>query len=153
MRKGIFSVEINVRAEAIKLFNETWDLIDLKERNESEKALMLLKTHTSRYLWGLVGEPVNFSRGDWQISRCYALLNMGEAALMYGESSLKPALENNFGAMDKTFGYEAVARAHALLGNKEDAAAYKKKGLEAAATIEKEGDRKYAEGELNSIEI
>ena len=146
-------MEIAVKAEAVKLFNETWDLIDLKERNDSEKALMLLKTHTSRYLWGLIGEPVNFARGDWQISRCYALLNMGEAALLYGESSLKLALENGCGALDIAFGHEAVARAQALLGNKDEAAAHKAKGLEAAAKLEKEGDRKYAEGELNNFAI
>ena len=144
-------MEITVKSEAIKLFNETWDLIDLKERNDDEKTQMLQKAHTSRYLWGLVGKPVNLARGDWQISRCYALLNMGDAALLYGESSLKTALENESTALDVTFGYEAVARAHALLGNKEEAAASKTKGIDVAVKIERENDRTYAEGELNNI--
>jgi len=143
-------MEINVRNEAIKLFNETWDLIDLKERNNEEKALMLQKAHASRHLWGMVGEPKNFARGDWQISRCFALLGMGEAALLFGELSLNRALENNLEALDVTFGHEAVARAKAVLGDKENALLHKSKGLEAAAGLG-EQDRTYAEGELNNI--
>ncbi|MCL2592526.1 MAG: hypothetical protein FWD82_04090 [Defluviitaleaceae bacterium] len=144
-------MEITVRSEAVKLFNETWDLIDLKERTREENAAMLHKAHTSRYLWGLIGEPKNFARGEWQVSRVYALLNMAEAALLHGEISLKIAIENNLEGLDLAFGYEAVARAKAILGDISGARENKAKGLEEAAKLEKEGDRKYTEGELNGI--
>ncbi|MCL2574049.1 MAG: hypothetical protein FWE34_05790 [Defluviitaleaceae bacterium] len=146
-------MNIDVKSEAIKLFNETWDLIDLAEQSDEQKALMLHKAHTDRYLWGLVGEPMNFARCEWQISRCYALLGMGDAALLHGELSLALALENGLGALDLAFGHEAVARACALLGQNEKVAEHKEKGLAAAAGLEKEGDREYTKRELNGVDI
>ena len=145
-------MEIDVKNTAIKMFNETWDLIDLPERNDEQKALMLQKAYASRYLWGLVGEPVNFARGEWQISRVHAINKMAEPALLHATLSLDIALNHNLGALDLAFGYEAVARAKALMGKTQEAAEYKQKGLEAAAALEG-GDKDYTISELNSIAI
>ena len=144
-------MEIDVRREAVKLFNETWDLIDIKERTPEQEAQMLHKAHASRYLWGLVGESKNFSRGEWQVSRVYAELKMGAPALLHGKLSLDIAEKNNLEAHDLAFGHEAVARAYGLLGENDNAAAHKAKGLEAAATLANKEDREYAESEINNI--
>jgi hypothetical protein len=148
-------MEIDVKREAIKLFNETWDLIDLKERSNEQKALMLHKAHSSRYLWGLVGEPVNFARGEWQVSRVYALLGMGEGALLHGGLSLQLCLEHKLSPFDTAFGFESVARAYALLGKVKEADEHKEKGLLAAASMpeDKASDRAYVEGEINGIKV
>jgi len=42
---------VDVKQEAIKLFNETWDLMDLKERTPSQQVLILHWAHTTCYLW------------------------------------------------------------------------------------------------------
>ena len=42
---------------------------------------MLHAAHASRFHWGEVGEPVNFARGEWQISRVYAVLGRPEPAI------------------------------------------------------------------------
>jgi len=146
-------MEIGVRNEAVKLFNATWDLIEMESRSREQDAEMLTKAHASRYLWGLVGEPKNFARGEWQISRCYALLNMGEAAMLHGELSHTIAQENELSAMDSAFGYEAVARASAVLGDFEKAKAYVNKAREVAQGLEKDEDKKYLEGELSNISL
>ncbi|MCL2839468.1 MAG: hypothetical protein FWE05_01755 [Defluviitaleaceae bacterium] len=145
-------MELDIRKEAIKLFNETWDLFDKPERTEEEDITMLHKVHTSRYLWGLVGEPVNFARGEWQVSRAYALLKMGAPAWLHAQSSLKFAEENNLGALDLAFGHESCARALAILGEKESAANHIQKALSAAEKLEK-GDRDYAEREIKNITL
>ncbi|MDR1705112.1 MAG: tetratricopeptide repeat protein [Clostridiales bacterium] len=146
-------MEIDVRKEAIKLYNETWDLLDIpaESRSDEQNLEMIHKTHASNYLWSLVGEPKNFARGEWQVSHVYAVLGCGELALKYGEASLKIVQESGIGGKDLAFGFEAVARAYAVMGDYDKAREYKAKGLEAASLLEDEDDRKYIEGELNGI--
>ena len=144
---------MDVKQEAIKLFNETWDLMDLKERTPSQQALMLHKAHASCYLWSLCGEMVNQARGEWQISRAYALLNMGQPALLHGQRSLNICIENGLGGFDLPFGYEAVARAYHVLGNQEGAREHVARGKEACEAIADEQDKAYALSELNAIGV
>jgi hypothetical protein len=144
-------MEIDVRKEAAKLFNETWDLIDMPDRTAEQNAEMLHKAHASRYLWRLVGEPKQFANGEWQVSHVYALLGYGGPALLHGELCLDITLKNSLGGIQLPFGYEAVARAYAVLNETVKAVEYKTKGLDAAAKLEDENDRKYVEGELNGI--
>ncbi|MCL2575231.1 MAG: hypothetical protein FWE33_02245 [Defluviitaleaceae bacterium] len=143
-------MNLDVINTAKQLFNTTWDLFDKGgERTTDDDIDMLHKAHTSRYLWGLCGDPVNFARGEWQISRAYALLKMGEPALLHGQKSLQIAVDNDLDALDMAFGHECVARAFAVLGDYKNAQLHKDKGLEIAATMVK--DREYAENEINSI--
>lgn len=50
---------------------------------------MIHCAHTSGYLWGEVGKPINLERGEWQISKVYALLGQGERALFHGKECLR----------------------------------------------------------------
>jgi hypothetical protein len=56
----------------VSLFNKVWNLIDLKTRNEEETEMMVNAAHASLYHWRQVGEPVNFARSEWQVSRVYS---------------------------------------------------------------------------------
>ena len=67
------------REEAVKCFNGTWDLIDNKNRTHADDVNMIHMAHASRYHWGQIGTALEFSRGEWQISRVYSLLRMGRA--------------------------------------------------------------------------
>jgi hypothetical protein len=145
-------MEIDVRKEAAKLFNGAWDLIDLPKRTPEQDAEMLHKAHASRYLWGLVGEAKEFATGEWQVSHAYALLGYGEPALLHAKLCLDITLTEKLSGIQLPFGYEAVARAYAILGDNVKAAEYKNKGLEYAAQLTDENDRKYVEGELTGIE-
>ncbi|WP_394580646.1 hypothetical protein [Cytobacillus firmus] len=67
----------------ISLFNKVWDLMENPDRTEDENLEMIHVVHTSRYHWGIAGQPVNLSRGEWQISRVYTVLNRAEPALFH----------------------------------------------------------------------
>lgn len=136
---------------AVDCFNGTWDLLDKKDRTAEDNKKMIHMAHASRYHWGEIGSPLNFVRGDWQISRVYSVLGMGEAAYKYAESSLNLCLENDIADFDLAFAYEALARASAVLGNQEKLEKFKASAKEAGGTIEKDSDRDYFFGELNSI--
>jgi hypothetical protein len=145
--------EENHMKMAKQCFNGTWDLLDKTDRTPEEDQKMIHSAHASRFHWGEIGTPVNFARGDWQISRVYAVLNMGRPALKYGKSSLKICLDNGIGDFDLAFGYEAVARAYAVQGDAENLNKYKNQALEAAKSIKKDEDREYFLSELNTVEL
>ncbi len=62
------------RALAVGLFNYTWTLLENPNRTPEQDDEMLHAAHASRYHWGEVGEQVNLARGEWQVSRVYAVL-------------------------------------------------------------------------------
>ena len=144
-------MEIDFIEEAKKLFNETWDLLDKQERTTEDDAMMLHKAHTSCYLWKSANSPVNDARGEWQVSRVYRTLGYGKVALLHATRSLEICQKHGVGDFDLAFGYEAVARAHALCGDSAKANENKNFAIDACEHIEKDDDKAYALGEINNI--
>jgi hypothetical protein len=79
-----------------------------------------------------------------------AILHQGEAALLHGQRSLDLCKANGAGGLDLAFGYEAVARAYAVLGDKTKTASNKALAQEAAQAISDEGDKSYCLGEIGT---
>ena len=139
------------REEAVKWFNATWNLIDKSDRTHDDDVNMIHMAHASRYHWGQIGTAVEFTRGEWQISRVYSLLGMGESALFHAKEALRICMDGSIGDFDLAFAYEAMARAHSVLGHHGDKSAFIEKAKEAAKAIKEEGDRKYVESEISTI--
>lgn len=102
------------KQQAIDAFNETWKLMDLESRTQEETLLMIHTAHASRFLWGKVGTPLHFARGEWQLSRVYSVAGSVDRAIVHANASLMLCKENNFGDFDLAFCYEALARAYKL---------------------------------------
>ncbi|MGV2939933.1 hypothetical protein AB5I83_10110 [Mesobacillus sp. LC4] len=136
---------------AIDLFNLTWDLIEKQDRTESDDDTMLYAAMSSRYHWGLVGTPLNFARGEWQISRVYAILGRSEAALHHARKSEKLCRKHDLGEFDLSFAYEAIARAHALSGDAADQERYMNLALETAEKVETEANRSWLLKNIHSV--
>jgi hypothetical protein len=136
---------------AMDTFNKTWDLLDKTNRSEAENVEMIYTAHASRYHWGQVGTPLEFQRGEWQISRVYAVLGMSESALYHAEIALKTCEEKDIGDFDLAFAYEALTRAYSIMKN----ASGKEKNLalakEAGKKITDEENRDYFLNELETI--
>ena len=137
--------------EAKKLFNETWDLLDKKDRTDEDNITMLHKAHTSCFLWQSANNPTNNARGEWQVARVYSVVGFGEAALLHAMRSLEICKTNDIGGFDLAFGYEAVARAYAVCGNGDKCKEYKELAAKACDGIEKADDKAYALSEINGI--
>lgn len=144
-------MEANHRKFAVGCFNQTWDLMDHKHRTHEEELKMIHMAHASRYHWGEIGTPLEFARGDWQISRVYAILGDGKLALKYANESLRHCLDNDIGDFDLAFAYEALARSSAILKDEVAFTKYFNLAKEASAAIKEENNRKYFLSELNSI--
>jgi len=135
----------------IELFNLTWDLMDTKERSQADVDRMINAAHASRYHWEVAGKPVNIARGEWLISRVYAVLKRQEPCLYHADRCLRVTLDNDLKDFDLAFAYEAMARACDLAGDEMVTAKYITLAEEAGALIKEEGDRKYFFNELRTI--
>jgi len=136
---------------AVDCFNKTWDFIDKKERTEDEEREMIHTAHASLFHWMQIGTPLEFARGEWQISRVYSVLEMGEGALLHGMASLDLCSANDIEDFDLAFGYESVARAYMVLGYEDKMQEYLDLALKAAENIKDKGDKEYTLSEIGSI--
>ncbi|MFX1287272.1 MAG: hypothetical protein ACFFFY_01765, partial [Promethearchaeota archaeon] len=127
-------------------FNKTWELLEKKDRTPEEDTEMIHTVHASRYHWGVLvankqADALNLQRGEWQIARVYTVLEREEPALYHANLCLKITLDNNIGDFDLAFAHEALARASALSGNKEDYEKHFKLAKEAGEKIKDKGDQ------------
>ena len=129
------------RQLAVDLFNLTWTLLEQSERTPEEDDLMAHAAHASAYHWRRVGEPVNFLRSEWQCSRVYAVLGRREAALHHARRCLALCQGADLADFDRPYALEALARAHALAGDVEEAGRYAREAGHAADTIADAEDR------------
>ncbi len=141
------------RKAAVDLFNFVWTLLEKPERNVAENDEMVHAAHASRFHWGQVGAPVNLVRGEWQISRVYAVLGRPESGLYHAKRCLELCQEHHIGDFDLAFAYEAMARAFAVAGQVLDCQAYLRLAQAAGQQIEDQEDRTYFFDDLKSIPI
>lgn len=136
---------------AVDCFNLVWTLMDKKDRTKDEDDRMVHAAHCSRFHWGETGTPVEFERGEWQISRVYTVVKRPESALYHAERCLKICQENNIGDWDIAFAYEAMARAYATAGQRAECKKYIELANDAGEQIKDKGDRDYLFSELKTI--
>jgi hypothetical protein len=136
---------------ATDLFNLVWDLLDKEERTKEEDDRMLHAAYVSRFHWGEIGTPLQFQRGEWQISRVYAVLNRPQAAIHHAQRCLDICTANQIGDFDIAFAYEALARAYAIAGESEKSQEYVRLAEQAAGQIEDGGNREFFSSELGTV--
>ena len=146
------AIEADVqRSLAADLFNYCWDLIEKEDRSDRETDLMIDAAHASRFFWEAVGEPVNHARGEWQISRAYAVAGRPEPSLHHAKRSLEICEANGIGDFDLAYAHEAMARAYAVAGEGSKSAEWAEKARRVLPEIADEDDRVQLLEDLTSI--
>lgn len=141
-------------AFARKIHGEVWNLLKKAGRSELDDELMVHAAHASCYHWLNVGTGLNHQRGEWLISRVYAVLNKPGAALRHAKRCLDLTDEHAdlMEDFDLAFAYECVARANAVVGNQEEAIKYIQLAEKAGDNIKDEGDRRIFFSDFNGGE-
>ena len=85
---------------------------------------------------------------EWLISHVYAVLNRLEAALYHARRCLDLCQEPNVKDFDIAYGYEAMARAYALLGQRADCEKYLTLAQEAGERIQDPEDQEIFLGDF-----
>jgi hypothetical protein len=109
------------RSTAVELFNYTWTLLEQADRTRRDEDLMVHAAHASRLHWEAVGTPSNHAIGEWQISRVYAVLGRAEPALHHARRCLEVCEEHGVEGFQLAYAHEALARAHSLAGERDEA--------------------------------
>jgi hypothetical protein len=99
------------RTMAPRLFNRTWELLDLDVRTSSDEEEMMAATFGQRYHWYQVGSALNKAVADWQVSRVMAVLGFAELAQRFGRHSLAICEGNDLSPFFTGYAHEAIARA------------------------------------------
>ena len=106
---------------SIELNQQTRKLLDKKDRDIQDDNRIIAFAKASLYHWQKSHEfqPVNDQRGEWMISHVYAILEQGNDALHHAEKCWVLTKKLNLSGFDLGYAYEALARAHAILGHSE----------------------------------
>jgi hypothetical protein len=135
------------RQLGVDLFNGTWRLIESRDDDD----LMLLMAYASVYHWAIAPEclPANRARGDWLLSRVYALLGRAEPARHHAHRCLEWCEGNELGDWDLAFAYEALARASRVAGDEPAVERYLAQAR--AVPIAEQDDREQLESDLATV--
>jgi hypothetical protein len=138
------------RAAAVQTHGETWGLLEKADRTPEDDERLIHTAHTSCYHWLHAGTAVHRQRGEWLISRVYATLGLGEAAVRHARRCAEITASSPEGLedFDHAFALEALARSHAVAGEAELATRYRIQAKEAGEMIKSEDDRVYFLGDL-----
>jgi hypothetical protein len=139
------------RQLAVDLFNHVWTLMTTPDRTPQQDVEMIHAAHASRHHWGEVGTPVNFARGEWQVSRVYSMLGCGEPALVHARLCLETCVEYGIGDFDIAYAHEAMARAYRVLGDQAESSAHAEEARRAAAGIADFEDREHAMDDIAEL--
>jgi len=139
------------RQMGVDYFNATWGLLDKEGRSAEDDVAMIHTAHASAYHWLQVGEPLNFARSHWQISRVYAVLGRAEPALYHGRHSLAICQAEGIGDFDLAFAYEALARGYAVAERREQMEENLQLARDAGEMINQDDDREHFFTELATI--
>jgi hypothetical protein len=142
------------RVLASDLFNRVWELLEQPRRTREEDDEMLHGAHASRALWAGAGTLANLARGEWQCSRVYAVLGRPEPALWHARRCLELCEQAGPGTLadfDLPYAYEALARAHAVAGEREAALSWLERAADVAVRIAEADDRELVATDLKEV--
>ena len=136
----------------IEMNNQTWSLLEKKDRSEQDDIQMINFAKASLYHWRKSDKYtiVNEQRGKWLISRVYAILGKSDEALSYAKETLKITEDNNLKDFDLAYAYEAMARAYLIENKQNESKKWYKKAKVAGNLIVGEKDKEYFLIDLNS---
>jgi hypothetical protein len=122
---------------AIKFNGMTWDLLDKAERTREDDERMVLSAFASLRHWMEAGAGVHRQRGEWMIARVYSVLGTTERALYHANRCLELTEQyaDEMEDFDRAYAHEAVARANAIAGNRDEARRYIALAQEAGEAI------------------
>jgi hypothetical protein len=141
------------RRLAVDLFNRAWTLMELPARTPEQDDELLDTAYASAYHWLQVGTAANRARSQWQLSRVYVVLGRPEPALHHAQRCLAwcEAHPETLEDWDVPYAHEALARAHALAGDTEEAQRHAALARELADGVVGAKDREHLESDLATL--
>jgi hypothetical protein len=136
----------------IELNQQTWKLLEKKDRNDTDDHRMLAFAKASLYHWQNSQEfqLLNEQRGEWMISHVFSVLGKGKEALSHAKKCWVLTESLNLQGFDLGHAYEALARAHGASGHSEKMNEYFLKSKDIGKQIEGNKDKEIFLADLHS---
>jgi hypothetical protein len=136
----------------IELNQQTWKLLEKKDRNDTDDHRMLAFAKASLYHWQNSQEfqLLNEQRGEWMISHVFSVLGKGKEALSHAKKCWVLTESLNLQGFDLGYAYEALARAHGASGHSEKMNEYFLKAKDIGKQIEGNKDKEIFLADLHS---
>ncbi len=141
------------RRLAVDLFNEAWQLLETDPRSPEQDERMVHAAHGSRLHWEAAGTAENVAIGDWMCSRVYATLGRAEPAMYHARWCLARAGSEGLPDWVRAEAHEAMARAHALMGEVDQARSHANDARAICDTIDDAEDRHVVLRDLATLPI
>lgn len=140
---------------AVECFNRAWDWIDKPNRTPEEDEEMLRLSLASTWHWTQRADctPTNLAVGLWQTARIYTLLGQVENARRYGELCLQAGQRQGAELFALGYAYEALARAEAVAGNREQMEAHLAQARQVCERMTDQEDRLQLLSDLYTIHL
>lgn len=131
------------RSFALLTNQRCWELLAKQGRSAHEDDELLYAAFASCYHWLQIGGPVEQQRGEYLVAKVYISLNNATEAMAHAHKcwQLTEQHRADMQDFDLAFAYELLARAHAMQGAVEQAAAYYEKARAAGHAIQDDEDR------------
>lgn len=112
----------SLRPQAAAWYNQTWTLLEKRDRSPQETLDMLALAQASFTAWMSVADhtPVHEAIGAWQVSRAHALAGEGRLAEAWALRSLEAAGDSSVDPFYRAYAREALARAYRVQGRPAD---------------------------------
>ena len=136
------------RAWGARTNGRVWELLELDERTADDNRELVDAAHASRWHWRHGGEVINEQRAEWLLSRVYAVLGDGPAALGHAAACWELTEAADLAGFDLAYACEAMYRAYAVLGERDDAEVWHERALDVGADIPDAEDRELFEADL-----
>ena len=140
------------RALAVRLFNRTWELLDL-ERDAAADREVLATALASRLHWTGIGTDENLAAGDWLVAHVASRLGHADLALDFASAAHErvSTSREQLPAWLVASTLEGLARAHAVAGHDDERDAFAADARRVLEAVEDDEDREIVEGQLATI--
>ena len=136
----------------VELNNETWDLLEEIDETSpvDDQERLLYGAYAACLHWLEAGNEANHARGEHLIARVALRIGRVEVGLQHAQRCLElvRAYPDQMADWDEPFAREALARALAATGSRDQALAELRRAEELTKQVAQDGDREVLEEEL-----
>jgi tetratricopeptide (TPR) repeat protein len=139
-----FTIEEAHRRFAKSCNQRAWELLGKTLRTPEESDELMLSAQASLYHWQQIGTALNQQRGHWLLARVYTVLHEPAGAMKHATRCLELTKANlsEMRDFDIAYGFEAMARTYALLGDEMQAQEYYDMALRVGQGIKDPEDKR-----------
>jgi len=149
-----FDIEAAHQFFSAQCFNAAWDLMEKSQRTTEEDEQMLRLSLASHWHWTQRNDYTakTQSIAHWQTARIYALLGQADNARRYAQLCLQASQNQGVAPLYLAYAYEALARAEAVAGNKQEMILYLDEAHQVARKITESNSKQQLFDDLTTIE-